>query len=319
MRFFHVLPHLNLNGGVKVALQHSHLLNARGHACIVTAPDVSAPPFDRYTRARLVAWDDARRAIGDRDVLIYNWSEDIASFGDGLAHRSFYFAQACFFSDPSEPDNLGLYEQARVLDPRLSLLAVSREVQRYFLYAFGRVSRRVSNWIDGSLFHPAPERRRRGRVGLMHHRAYASERVAARLRALGFEVCVVRGREEEVAAGLQGCEYFVSCSPGFHNGWRGAEGFQLPTAEAMACGCVTVSYDTGGCADYLIDGVNGFLARGDDEDALVAALLRARDSGDGAAIADCAAHTIARACNAETVAAQLSDALGLAGPGADVV
>lgn len=319
MRLFHVVPHLNLNGGVKVALQHSHLLNARGHACIVTAPDVSAPPFARYTQARLMTWDDARRALGGDDVLIYNWSEDIESFGDDLAHRSFYFAQACFFSDPLEPDNLGLYSQARVLDPRLTLLAVSREVQRYFLYAFGRASRRVTNWIDGSLFHPRPERRVHGRVGLIHHRAYASERVAARLATLGFEVRLVHGSEDEVAAALQACEYFVSCSPGFHNGWRGAEGFQLPTAEAMACGCVTVSYDTGGCADYLIDGVNGFLAHGDDDEALVAALLRARDHEHRAAMAACAAHTLARAFDADTVAAQLTVALGLGAPVADAV
>jgi glycosyltransferase involved in cell wall biosynthesis len=316
MRLFHVLPHLNLNGGVKVALQHSHLLNLRGHDCIVTAPGVSAPPFDRYAQARLLPWDDARRSLRADDVLIYNWSEDLAGFGDDFAHRSFYFAQACFFSDPAEPDNLGLYEQARVLDPRLTLLSVSREVQRYFLYAFGRASRRVGNWIDGSLFHPRPERRVRGRVGLIHHRAYASPRVSERLAALGFEPELVRGSEAAVAQRLQTCEYFVSCSPGFHNGWRGTEGFQLPTAEAMACGCLTVSYDTGGCADYLIDGANGFLARGDDDEALVAAVLRARDSRGHAAIAACAAHTIARACNAETVAAQLGAALGL-GPSHD--
>jgi glycosyltransferase involved in cell wall biosynthesis len=38
------------------------------------------------------------------------------------------------------------------------------------------------------------------------------------------------------------------------------EGFGLPPFEAMACRCPVVSTRTGGPADFIIDGVNGFLA-----------------------------------------------------------
>ena len=120
---------------------------------------------------------------------------------------------------------------------------------------------------------------------MIEHGDYFSATVAERLGAAGFEVVCWSGSEAEVAAGMQTCEYFVGCARGVWNGARRAHGFQLPTAEAMACGCVTVSYDTGGCLDYMCDGVNAFLARTDDEEGLLAAVRRARGQlqhpGDG--------------------------------------
>lgn len=50
------------------------------------------------------------------------------------------------------------------------------------------------------------------------------------------------------------------------------EGFGLTNLEAMASGCVTVSTETPGIRDYLVDGSNGRVVPSDDPEALAATL-----------------------------------------------
>ena len=52
------------------------------------------------------------------------------------------------------------------------------------------------------------------------------------------------------------------------------EGFGLPPAEAMACGCAVVSTDNGGVRDYAEHGVTALLSPPKDPEALAANLLR---------------------------------------------
>src|SRR5690625_193459 len=56
------------------------------------------------------------------------------------------------------------------------------------------------------------------------------------------------------------------------------EGWHLPPAEAMACGCAVVSTDIGGVRDYAIDGVTALLSPPADPEALGATLLRLLES-----------------------------------------
>ena len=53
-----------------------------------------------------------------------------------------------------------------------------------------------------------------------------------------------------------------------------AEGFALPPAEAMACGCAVVSTDCGGNREYAEDGVTALLSPPGDPEALAANVIR---------------------------------------------
>ena len=53
-----------------------------------------------------------------------------------------------------------------------------------------------------------------------------------------------------------------------------SEGWHLPPAEAMACGCAVVSTDIGGVRDYAEHGVTALLSPPKDPEALAANLLR---------------------------------------------
>jgi glycosyltransferase involved in cell wall biosynthesis len=53
-----------------------------------------------------------------------------------------------------------------------------------------------------------------------------------------------------------------------------SEGWALPAAEALACGCALVSADSGGVRDYTVDGVSALIAPPKDSDALAEHVLR---------------------------------------------
>lgn len=53
-----------------------------------------------------------------------------------------------------------------------------------------------------------------------------------------------------------------------------AEGFALPPAEAMACGCSVVSTDCGGIREYAEHGVNALLSTPKDSEALAQNIIR---------------------------------------------
>ncbi|MEM9556462.1 MAG: glycosyltransferase family 4 protein [Acidobacteriota bacterium] len=333
-RIVHVVPHLNVNGGIKVALQQAEILGDLGLESLVATPRPASSPFPRY-RATLATWDAVEPRASD--IVIGHWPEAlerfVAAHPDRRRMRRIYHAQACFYTRRDQPrdeaPDLDVYAQHTVLRPDIELFAVSREVQRYFLYAFGRPSRRVPNWIDTRLFTPDPSLRVRGRVGLLRHRDYGGDNSPAdaplvdALDARGFEVVVLAGSEEEVADGLRRCELFVSASRGEPNGWRRTEGFQLPTAEAMACGCLVVSVDTGGVGDHLIDGATGVLVDADDsvdaatlQGRLVAATVRVAHNPDRTLLAERAATTVRTAFCRERVAEQLVVALAEPAPSA---
>ena len=72
--------------------------------------------------------------------------------------------------------------------------------------------------------------------------------------------------EAELVELYNSCSLFLSSSL--------AEGFALPPAEAMACGCAVVATDSGGIREYARHEVNALISRPRDPDALAKNLIR---------------------------------------------
>jgi glycosyltransferase involved in cell wall biosynthesis len=99
--------------------------------------------------------------------------------------------------------------------------------------------------LDAILFGPVA-RRPRGLASWMRYRGYCSD--------------------EEIVQIYNSSRIYVCCSL--------AEGFALPPAEAMACGCAIASTDCGGIREYAEDGVNCLLSAPGDSEALAGNIIR---------------------------------------------
>jgi hypothetical protein len=126
------------------------------------------------------------------------------------------------------------------LDRVAAMLVVSHDNAEYASYAFPRLRvERIRNSVDGQIFYPAVTAPGR-RIAVMPRRRLADCRQVLALLALrgcldGWEIVTIDGRlERETAELLRSCAIFLSFSE--------QEGFGMPPAEAMACGCYVVGF-----------------------------------------------------------------------------
>jgi hypothetical protein len=237
--FYFVAPDLTRpSGGVRTIYRFVDLLNdaglsaavvhaRKGFRCrwfendtpVVHPPltvggrDVLVPPAYLYLR-------DPGLARGIRKVVFHQ-----------NAYRTFRHLRSAPTSRATslrdEPDLVGM-------------LVVSEDNERYLERAFPGVAvSRVHHWIDPTIFHVDAAVRRRKLAVMPRKRRDEFEQLVGLLNVrdafAGWELEVLEGRPEaDVAARLREAVLFVSLSR--------AEGFGLPPAEALACGCHVIGF-----------------------------------------------------------------------------
>jgi glycosyltransferase involved in cell wall biosynthesis len=95
--------------------------------------------------------------------------------------------------------------------------------------------------------------------------AFGAERIAAQLPLPEWVEFHYRPAQDEIPRLYARCDVWLCASR--------REGFHLPALEAMACRCPVVSTRMGGPADFIEEGVNGFLVGVEDAAGLAERLL----------------------------------------------
>jgi hypothetical protein len=130
----------------------------------------------------------------------------------------------------------------------IAALVVSRDSEEYMRYVFPRLPvYRLRYAIDPELFAPGKEKK--DHIAFMPRKQ--GEDILQVLNILRFRgalkgftlVPIHQKTAAETAAILRAARVFLS--------FGHPEGFGLPAAEAMACGCVTVGYHGGGGREFL--------------------------------------------------------------------
>jgi len=303
MRIFYPLPALPRNGGIKVCIQHSHLLNSHGHTSLIVTPEVCENPYPRYEQARFIQEDSCLDMVQPDDVFVFCWAESIRPYFH-LDNRFLFFSQGVVNS--TDPVHHTVW-----LNSRFELMVLGRHARDFFFYGHGKESQVITNWIDCSLFRPVSQQRVQRRVGLIEHREYADDKLHGLLKTRGYEVFPFKGTEEQIAQAMQSCDYFLSTAKGVFNGHDCAEGFALPSAEAMASGAILIGYNNQGCLSYAHDRVNSRIAWNSIPEELISLLDEVENDPEKERLRECGTFTIQKGFTGAVVYGQLKQALGL--------
>jgi len=234
------------SGGVRMEYRHVDLLNEMGidAAILHSRPGFRCTWFANETR--VVSPDTIRLRVND--VLVIP-----EIYGIGLARLPREIRKLVF--------NQGAYITFDLLDlattspgapyvgvPNLTgIMAVSQDSEDLLRFAFpGIPVTRCRPVVDADIFHPSIGPRQRAFAYVPSRRPDELNQVLHLLRASGVDwdfVPISGLTERQVAETLRRCAAFISLSE--------RDGFGLPPAEAMACGCYVVGYHGGGGREFF--------------------------------------------------------------------
>jgi glycosyltransferase involved in cell wall biosynthesis len=245
---YYLCPHLDRpSGGVRTIYRHVDALNAGGiRAMVVHAKDGFSCTWFRHntqvTGARSVA-------LSPQDVLVVpEW------YGPGLnalpaGPRIVIFNQNAYRTFDALDASAGAGSPYRGIAGLEAMIVVSADSTDYLRFAFPELRiTRVRNVIDPAVFYPPKHSAGRRIAYMPRKRADDARQVLRLLHARGslrgWEVIAIDGRSEaETADLLRTSAIFLSFSD--------QEGFGMPPAEAMACGCYVVGFPGFGGREYF--------------------------------------------------------------------
>jgi hypothetical protein len=233
-------------GGIRKLYRHVDVLNRHGYpaAIVHQQPGFRCTWFAHDTPVVYAADTPVSRA----DVLVFPevFGPQTAAVAPGV--RRVLFNQNAYYTFAGYPPDGRDLPTPYTSPDVIAALVVSEDSRAYLRYVFPDLRIfRLRYGIDPGLFCYGPGKR--------HAIAYMPRKNAGDVvqvlqtlkcrDALGdFELVPIQDRSEaEVAAVLKECLLFLS--------FGHPEGFGLPPAEALACGCLVVGYHGGGGREYF--------------------------------------------------------------------
>jgi len=245
-------------GGVKILYKFVDALNANGHSASMLheSPGFRCTWFENETRIEYLS----NVILGPDDYLVIPevYGPRIAEWARGI--RKIIFNQNAYYTfqdhDPLDGDLLTPYLDREVI----AALVVSEDSREYLQYAFPRLKvHRLFYNIDQSLFGYCAKKK--PQIAFMP-RKNPDDIVQVismmQLRGLldGFELVCIDGKTEtETARILQDSLIFLS--------FGYPEGFGMPAAEAMSCGCIVVGFHGMGGREFFKPEFSYPVAQGD--------------------------------------------------------
>jgi len=241
-------PDNNLpSGGVRKIYRFADVLIRHGFAASVVhnQPGFRCTWFENHTPVLY-----ARNVHPDgNDVFVVpeGYGPQIARVAPGI--RKVIFNQNCYNTFLNYPIELEARETPYLHPDVIAVITVSQDSASYLRHAFpGQRIFRMRPAIDRTLFYPQAGKKRQ--IAFMPRRCQEEARqvfniLKFRDALVDFQLAEIRDlSHERTAALLRESSFFFSFS--------GIEGFGLPPAEAMACGCVTVGFHGRGGKEFFL-------------------------------------------------------------------
>jgi glycosyltransferase involved in cell wall biosynthesis len=248
-RIFALCPdHATPSGGVRKIYRHIDILNAHGFTAFVLHQKIGfqAGWFEHRTAVCYAP----QTPLTPSDVLILPEITGPRATKIAAGVPRVIFNQNVYYTfkgyGPAADGEQTPYQDSD--SAVLATLVVSEDSREYLAYAFpGQRVFRIHNSVDPSLFHDREPKQ--AQIAFMPRKNRGDvEQVINLLRCRGalsgFELLPIENQPEaSTAQMLRQAMVFLS----FGN----PEGFNLPAAEAMACGCVTLGYHGRGGREFF--------------------------------------------------------------------
>jgi glycosyltransferase involved in cell wall biosynthesis len=234
------------SGGIRKLYRHVDVLNRHGFTAAVVhqQPGFRCTWFANDTPVVYAASTPVTRA----DVLVFPevYGPQTATVAPGV--RRVVFNQNAYYTFSGYPPDGRDLPTPYTSPDVVAALVVSEDSRAYLHHVFPSLRIfRLRYGIDPGLFSFGPAKRRA--LAYMPRKNVADVvQVIHILKCRGvlgdFELVPIQNRSEaEVAALLKECLLFLS--------FGHPEGFGLPPAEALACGCLVAGYHGGGGREYF--------------------------------------------------------------------
>lgn len=303
MRIAILLGSPAISGGSYVIYEHAVRMTRRGHqVAIVTECPVKPEEYSWHTSAGEPAWMtfDSAQEI-NFDIAIATWWRTVLDLWRIRATSYAYFIQSVeskFFiwGNTASPDARACSRlaEATYLFPIL-MITEATWIRDYLKSRHGREAELVRNGIRKDIYREDGERYAERRHGRLRVLVEGPVDVAFKNVPRAIELCR-RSRADEVwlltlsrISSFPGADRVFSNVP-IHETpkiYRSCdvlvklsyiEGMFSPPLEMFHCGGTAVVYDVTGHDEYIRHGENAFVARTDDEEAVVGWLNRLKDS-----------------------------------------
>jgi hypothetical protein len=234
-------------GGIRKLYRHVDVLHGHGWpaAILHKQPGFRCTWFANQTPVAYAG----HAAVGASDFVVVPevYGPNIKAMFPGV--RKVVFNQNCYLTFSGFPPNLPEGDMPYAHSDVLAAFVVSQDSQEYLRYAFPQLQvYRLRYSIDPELFHANTPKQQQ--IAFMPRKQgedviQVLNILRARRALAGFTLMPIHQKTEaEAAAQLRAARIFLS--------FGHPEGFGLPPAEAMACGCITIGYHGGGGREFFL-------------------------------------------------------------------
>jgi hypothetical protein len=154
--------------------------------------------------------------------------------------------------------------------------AISRTIQAWHMVYFKKACTLLPNLVDAQLWSPATSQRNPMRVGYMDEGPHTESYIKiiqdiTVSQGLNLEFLQLQGTEDRMIASMRSCTVFLTLNLGKDSLW--GEGGPLPPLEAMATGCIPITFDILGPREIIQNGFNGIIVPRYRPDLMAEALI----------------------------------------------
>lgn len=247
------------NGGIKELNNLVKILRDRGYeAYVVTYDGKFVPWLIEHQPHISIAEFKKKISQSSNYRCVTSWA--LARTFIDLSPSIYFWDMELFYSEHDHFSTLAKLYKKKIMNTA----GISRTIQAWHMANFERKCEVIPNLIDEKTWTSGSGKRDKYVVGYMDegiHVAEYIEKIKSQTSQAGLilDFRLVKGSEKDVLNAMRECEIYLSLNLGKDILW--GEGCPRTIIEALSAGCISISFDTIGNRETIVDNLNGIIIK----------------------------------------------------------